>query len=116
MGGPDGFRLLEDLADALGAELGGTRVAVEEGWIPYERQIGQTGQTVRPELYIACGISGAIQHRAGILDSRYIASINRDPDAPLCKVADFRLAGDLFKIVPALTAAVRAAKAETLEA
>lgn len=111
VGGPDGFRLLQELAEALGAELGGTRVAVEEGWIPPERQIGQTGRTVRPELYLACGLSGAIQHRAGMLDSRYIVSINRDPDAPIHTVADFRLIGDLFKIVPALTRAVRDAAA-----
>ncbi|MFH1135067.1 MAG: electron transfer flavoprotein subunit alpha [Pseudomonadota bacterium] len=102
VGGAEGFRLLEDLARALGAELGGTRVAVEEGWIPQERQIGQTGRAVRPELYLACGISGAIQHRAGMVDSRYIAAINRDPDAPIFKIADFRLVGDVRKIVPAL--------------
>jgi electron transfer flavoprotein alpha subunit len=100
------------LADVLDAELGGTRVAVEEGWIPYERQIGQTGQTVRPELYIACGISGAIQHRAGILDSRYIAAINRDPDATIFNVADFKMVGDMKKIVPALIQNIRDRRAE----
>ena len=102
VGGEPGFRLLEKLASLLGAELGGTRVAVEEGWIPQERQIGQTGRTVRPELYLACGISGAVQHRAGMTESRYVAAINRDPDAPIFKTADFRLVGDLHKIVPAI--------------
>ncbi|MEW6264365.1 MAG: electron transfer flavoprotein subunit alpha [Thermodesulfobacteriota bacterium] len=109
-GGARGFELLQELAEALGAELGGTRAAVEEGWIPYDRQIGQTGQTVRPELYLACGLSGAIQHRAGMMESRYIAAINRDQDAPIFEIADFRLIGDLFKIVPALTRAARAAR------
>jgi electron transfer flavoprotein alpha subunit len=116
VGGPEGFNLLRDLAQAMGAELGGTRVVVEEGWLPYERQIGQTGQSVRPEVYIACGLSGAIQHRAGILDSRYIVAINRDPDAPIHQVADFRLVGDLHKVVPALTRLVRERTGSTTEA
>jgi len=105
--GPQGFGLLRELAAALGAELAGTRVAVEEGWLEPERQIGQTGVTVRPELYIACGISGAIQHRAGCLGSRYIVAINRDRRAPIFQVADFAIQGDLFKVVPALTAALK---------
>ncbi len=104
--GPEGFGLLEELAGKLGAELGGTRVAVEEGWLGADRQIGQTGQTVRPELYIACGISGAIQHRAGILGSRYIVAINRQKEAPIFKVADYAILGDMFKVVPALVAAL----------
>jgi electron transfer flavoprotein alpha subunit len=104
---PEGFALLGELAGALGAELAGTRVAVEEGWLEPERQIGQTGVTVRPELYIACGLSGAIQHRAGILGARYIVAVNRDPRAPIFGVADYAIAGDLFKVVPALTAALK---------
>ncbi len=105
-GGPRGFELLARLAQALGGEVGGTRVAVEEGWLPAPRQIGQTGVSVRPELYIACGISGAIQHRAGCLGARYIVAINRDRRAPIFSVADYALAGDLFKVVPALLAAL----------
>ncbi len=107
IGDTAGFELLRELADALGGELGGTRVAFEEGWIPYQRQIGQTGVTIRPELYIGCGLSGAIQHRAGILDSRYIVAINKDETAPIFEVADFALVGDFRTIVPALTRAVR---------
>ena len=106
-GGPEGFALLTELAELLGAELGGTRVAVEEGWITVDRQIGQTGQTVRPELYIACGISGAIQHRAGCLGSRYIVAINRDKRAPIFKVADYAVVGDVRKVVPAMISALK---------
>lgn len=108
-GGPQGMELLAQLAQALGGELGGTRVAVEEGWLGQARQIGQTGVTVRPELYIACGISGAIQHRAGCLGARYIVAINRDRRAPIFSVADYALAGDMFKIVPAMLAALKGA-------
>ncbi len=107
IGDAAGFALLAELAEALGGELGGTRVAFEEGWIPYERQIGQTGVTIRPEIYIGCGISGAIQHSAGIVDSRYIIAINKDETAPIFKVADFALVGDFRTIVPALTRAVK---------
>ena len=97
-----GFELLEELAQALGGQVAGTRVAVEQGWIGPERQVGQTGQSVRPELYLALGISGAIQHRAGFLGARYIAAVNTDPRAPIFKVADYAVLGDLFKVVPAI--------------
>ena len=108
VGDAGGFRVLEELAELLGGELAGTRVAVEEGWIPPERQVGQTGQSVRPELYIACGISGAIQHRAGMLSSRYVIAINRDPRAPIFQVADWGIVGDLHDVVPEMINQIRA--------
>lgn len=100
VGDADGFKKLEKLAAAMGGEVAGTRVAVEEGWIPPDRQIGQTGQSVRPELYIACGISGAIQHRAGMMNSRYIIAINKDPRAPIFQVSDWGIIGDLHEVIP----------------
>jgi electron transfer flavoprotein alpha subunit/NAD-dependent dihydropyrimidine dehydrogenase PreA subunit len=100
VGDSRGFEILQDLASLLNGEVAGTRVAVEEGWIPADRQIGQTGQSVRPELYFACGISGAIQHRAGIMNSRYIVAVNKDPRAPIFQVADWGIVGDLHDVLP----------------
>lgn len=111
VGGPEGYQPLRELADVLGGEVSSSRVGVDSGWIEKDRQVGQTGKTVRPNLYLACGISGAIQHQAGMEDSDYIVALNVDENAPMMKLADLGVVGDLSVIVPKLTEAIKAYRA-----
>jgi electron transfer flavoprotein alpha subunit len=107
VGGAEGFAVLEELAGLLGGALGVSRVVTSQGWRPHRQQVGQTGTKISPELYLACGISGAIQHMAGCLSAKHIVAVNTDPDAPIIAHADYAVIGDLAQVIPALVAAIR---------